>query len=402
MAPRPGRISSGGGTAPDISPDGRWLAFARQIPDGTLTFKGHKYGPRVALWLRDMKTGAERMIMDPIEPVASPSKTIGVLPRYHWAADGKSIVIFQGGKIRRVDVASGDVATIPFTATVHRTISEMARLQFRIPDDSVKAKFIRWPTATADGRTIAFDAIGRIYVQEGASGKPRRVTAPSFSALEYMPAWSPDGRWISFVTWDDSARGNLWKVAASGGAPVRLTKDEADFVDPVWSPDGRSIVVMRGGATARGGTITHNAWWELVRVSAENADTGVVLGLMTRPSGSSLGGEARRQMGRPSFGPDGRLFFPEEGHAPAGGTGRGGGSALVSISAKGDGDKRVHLTFPTAEEITPSPDGAYVAFQEGDNVYVTPMAWEGTGGAVAGDRQAARTVHCHAADARWR
>ena len=60
-----GRFSSGGGAAPEISPDGRWLAFARQIPDGLLEFKGHKYGPRTALWLRDMKTGAERMVDGP-------------------------------------------------------------------------------------------------------------------------------------------------------------------------------------------------------------------------------------------------------------------------------------------------------------------------------------------------
>src|SRR2546421_4235121 len=89
-----GRFSSGGGAAPEISPDGRWLAFARQIPDGLLEFKGHKYGPRTPLWIRDMKTGGERMAMDPIEPmVASGSKTLGVLPRYSWSHDGKSILI---------------------------------------------------------------------------------------------------------------------------------------------------------------------------------------------------------------------------------------------------------------------------------------------------------------------
>ncbi|MBC7894108.1 MAG: PD40 domain-containing protein [Cytophagaceae bacterium] len=92
------RFSSGGGGAPDVSPDGRWLAFARQIPDGTLLFKGHKFGPRSALWLRDLRTGAERLLMDPIEPmVASGSKTMGLLPRYHWTPDGKSILITQGG-----------------------------------------------------------------------------------------------------------------------------------------------------------------------------------------------------------------------------------------------------------------------------------------------------------------
>jgi Tol biopolymer transport system component len=381
-----GRISSGGAVAPEVSPDGRWLAFAREIPDGTLSYKGHKFGPRTALWLRDLKNGTERMLMDPIEPmVASGSKTLGILPRYEWARDGKSILITQGGKLRRVDVATGSVATIPFTAPVHRTISEMARKQFRITDDAVQAKFIRWPSTSADGKTIAFVAIGRIYVQDGAAGKPRRVTPASFTPLEYAPTWAPDGKWLAFVTFDDSARGQLWKVPAAGGTPQRLTKEAADFVDPVWSPDGKSIVVARGNATAAGRTITANAYYDLVRIAATplaGGDTGEVVSTVGRPSEASLGGEARRQLVRPSFGPEGRLFYPEERAAPAGQAatgGRGtGGTALVSVKPDGS-DKTVHLTLPSADEIVPSPDGNYVAFQEGDNVYVAPMKFSGTG-----------------------
>jgi Tol biopolymer transport system component len=190
-----GRFSSGGGAAPDISPDGRWLAFARQIPDGLLEFKNHKYGPRTALWLRDLKTGAERMIMDPIEPMsASGSKTLGVLPRYHWTPDGSSILITQGGKLRRLTVATGDVATIPFTATVHRTISQMARNEFRITDNPLDVKFFRWPTSTPDGATLAFQAVGHIWTQNSEGGAAKRLTPAGFEHLEYAPAWSPDGR----------------------------------------------------------------------------------------------------------------------------------------------------------------------------------------------------------------
>ncbi len=48
---------------------------------------------------------------------------------------------------------------------------------------------------------------------------------------------------------------------------------------------------------------------------------------------------------------------------------------------KPDGsDRREHLQFPAADEIVPSPGGEWVAFQEGDNVYVAPMAWGGIGG----------------------
>ena len=377
-----GRFSSGGGAAPEISPDGRWLAFVRHIPDGLLEFKGHKYGPRTALWLRDLRTGAERMIMDPVEPlVQSGGKTLGVLPRYKWAKDGRSILIVQGGKIRRLDVASKEVSTIEYTAKVHRTISEMARREFRITDGPVAAKFFRWPSSSPDGKTIAFQAVGRIYTQLGVTGTPRRLTAAAFSPLEYSPTWSPDGREISFVTWDDTGRGHVWRVAAAGGAAQRVTSEAGDYVDPVWSPDGRSIVVARGeGATARGRTLTHNAWYDLVSLNATATagDTGRVLSTILRPSGAGIGGEARRQLVRPSFGPDGRVFWIDEKAAGAGGR---GGTALMSVKADG-GDKQEHLSFPSSDEIVPSPTGEWVAFQEGDNVYVAPMAWGGIGGDV--------------------
>ena len=379
-----GRFSSGGGGAPEISPDGRWLAFARQIPDGLIDFKGHKYGPRTALWLRDVKTGAERLLMDPIDPMVTSGggKTLGVLPRYKWAADGQSLVIAQGGKLRRVNASTGVVSTIAFDAKVHRTISEMARREFRVSDDAVKAQFVRWPSATADGATIAFQALGHIYIQNATNGAPRRVTPASFKALEYAPAWSPDGKSITFVTFDDGNRGHLWTVPTTGGAPLRLSRTEADFVDPVWSPDGQSVVVARGeGATARGRTLTHNAWYELVRYAVGGNDTGIVVTTVTRPTGTSVGGEARRQLLRPSFGPEGRLFYPDErsgSPAAAGAPGSRGGTALVSVKADGS-DKKTHLLFPAADEMVPSPDGQYVAFQEGDNVYLTALAWGGTG-----------------------
>ena len=86
--------SSGGAIAPEVSPDGRWLAFARRIPDGTISWKGHTYGPRNALWVRDLETGRERLLMDPIEvDLTETFKFLRVLPGYAWTPDGRAIVV---------------------------------------------------------------------------------------------------------------------------------------------------------------------------------------------------------------------------------------------------------------------------------------------------------------------
>src|SRR4030095_16010603 len=94
------RATSGGAVAPTISPDGRYLAFGRRIPDGTESYKGHTFGPRTALWLRDLETGEERLLMDSLEldlaETMSPQMTI--LPGMVWTGDGRSILLSQGGK----------------------------------------------------------------------------------------------------------------------------------------------------------------------------------------------------------------------------------------------------------------------------------------------------------------
>ncbi|MBL8987555.1 MAG: PD40 domain-containing protein, partial [Gemmatimonadetes bacterium] len=119
-----------GEIAPEVSPDGRWLAFARKIPGAKTSYRGHEYIGRTALWLRDLTTGVDRVVMDPITNDAMdlhPAWDHRVLPGYSWARDGKSIVITQGGRIRRLWVETGRVETIPFQARVRREISEMAR-----------------------------------------------------------------------------------------------------------------------------------------------------------------------------------------------------------------------------------------------------------------------------------
>ena len=368
------RASSGSAYAPEISPDGRHLAFARRIAGGTISYRGHTFGPRTALWIRDLETGSERVAMDPITvDNAEGIKTLRILPGYGWTADGSGIVVTQGGKIRRLDVATGDVTTVPFSARVQRTISERTSASFRIDDGPFDAKMLRWYGASPGGSRIAFQSVGRVWIAPADGGTPSRLTSGD-GPHEFSPSWSPDGNWIAYTTWDGGEGGHVWKIAADGGTPQQLTTSPSEYAHPVWTLDGSGIVVTRGsGAAARARSATQNPYWELWRVPAEGGSQEKIMTIPAGGPGGLLGN--RRQITRASFGPGGRIHFPA-GHETDSG---GGATALMSARMDGS-DLRVHATIPFGDEFVVSPGGDRVAFQEGDNVFWAPLPPGGTGG----------------------
>lgn len=80
------------------------------------------------------------------------------------------------------------------------------------------------------------------------------LTASALPAIEARlfrhPAPSPDGSQIAF-----SWQGDLWLVAAEGGAARRLTAHPAIERFPVWSRDGHRLVwtAKRAGSSPRSG-----------------------------------------------------------------------------------------------------------------------------------------------------
>ena len=354
-----GRRSSGGANAPAVSPDGRWIAFGRRIADGTQVIKGHEYGPRTALWLRDLRDGSERIVLDPITPDVAERNNAGALPRHAWHPDGRSIVLTEGGKLKRLWVEDGRVDEIPFTAQVQETITQQVYNPFPVDDGPLDVKLMRWHTASPDGATLAFVALDRIWMMELPAGTPRRLTDESSGAQEYSPAWSPDGRSIAFTTWSDDDGGALWTVGASGGAPTRLTTLDGMYLNPTWSPDGGSIVVARGsGEMLRGRLPSDEPWFML-----ESVPSG---GGATTPLVEVLAGRGSHVVA-PKFGPDGRIFFVESG------------TGFRSIQPDGT-DARTHAVIEASDETSPSPDGRWIGFSRGDNMHLTPMTWPGAGG----------------------
>jgi dipeptidyl aminopeptidase/acylaminoacyl peptidase len=166
-----------------------------------------------------------------------------LLPGSTFTPDGRSLIATWDGKIHRIDFASGKDTVIPFHAAVSRELGPKLDFPSRVEEGTVKARIIQGAVESPDGSTLAFSALTHLYVAPLASGAPKRLTTDGEG--EFQPAWSPDGKWIAYVTWHNE-EGHLWKAAANGtSAPVLLATATAYYCNPVWTPDASHIVVFR-------------------------------------------------------------------------------------------------------------------------------------------------------------
>jgi Tol biopolymer transport system component len=107
---------AGSALRPQLSPDGNTMSYVRRV------------GLKSVLFLRDMESGRERALFDGLDHDQQEAWAIyGTYPGYDWTPDGKSILIWAKGKINSIDIASGRVTDVPFTAHIHQTITDAVR-----------------------------------------------------------------------------------------------------------------------------------------------------------------------------------------------------------------------------------------------------------------------------------
>jgi Tol biopolymer transport system component len=343
----------GSAMRPVLSPDGHWLVYAT------------RWDAQTGLRVRDLRSGDDSWLIYPVTRDDQESAaTRDLMPGSSFTPDSKALITSFDGRIWRVDVPSGEAAPIPFTAHVDQKIGPKVRFEYQVDEGTVRARQIRYPRLSPDGKKLAFTALDRLWVMDYPNGTPRRVS--SNETGEHQPAWSPDGRYIAYVSWSDAEGGHVYRVAASGGQPERLTSVSSFYSEPVYSTDGQRLVVVRGpreerqedfSPTGLGGQARDLVW-----IPATGGDATLITPF--------------RGQGRPHFAKDpGRIYVWE------------GSRGLVSFRFDGT-DRRTHVKVtgyknPNAEqasnasEVIMGPDGEHALAEAQRHVYMLTVPMKG-------------------------
>jgi Tol biopolymer transport system component/imidazolonepropionase-like amidohydrolase len=368
-------ITSAQGSAmrPLITPDGKRLIYVT------------RYRTQTGLRVRDVETGSERWLIYPVTRDDQESRaTRDTFPGCALTPEGDALIACLGGKIQRVELATGMATVIPFTAKVEAEIAPRIHFDYRVDDTSlVRARLARWPSLSPDGKRVVFTALNKLWLTELGVGRTRRLTQATEG--EFMPSWSPDGQSVVYVTWTAEG-GHICRVPWDGSRPPqRLTQRPAFYSTPVYTPDGSKIVFTTALTEAQLFADLRHPHAQCV-MSPDEQEAEI-----TGPG--SAGEEDLRWM--PAEGGESKLIGPAQGESPhfANDPNRvylSSREGLVSIRLDGY-DRRVHLKVtgaggrpggppPGASELVVSPDGkrAFVDLRNVHYLVTIPSAGKET------------------------
>ena len=249
-----------------ISPDGKQIAFAAlgdlwllakgtktperltqgptmQVeptwsPDGTkLAYVSDRNG-NMDVWIRDLKTGQDKLLADLSDDLHFPS----------WSPDGSKIAFYQSDPRNAWGRSTLYAADVTYTADVTAPKTRKLHESIFVPSQA------SW---SPDGKTIAVSALHPYSsrYREGVSevlllsfdGKNDRYVSPApghslATRGQNGPVWSPDGTKMAYIL-----DGLLWitDVQTDGtptGTPRQLTNEQADT--PTWTGDSKSLLFL--------------------------------------------------------------------------------------------------------------------------------------------------------------
>jgi Tol biopolymer transport system component len=233
--------SSGSNSAPDWSPDGRFLAYK------TIRTPSDVHSPPPLFSILNLGTGEERQLrpsFDKMDPYAEG-------PR--WSPDGRSLLVTAHKNSSQHGVYRVDVETGATTLLIKPTRQMIVRAEW-----------------SRDGRSIVYleGDPAHIVRRDLATGRDTELAALAGPLGSPKIALSPDGTAVAFTAKDEKSAKpviTLRIVDAGGGRPPRELYRGADgesLAWPVWAPDGRSLFFRSstGVDTPRGPSYRQQYW----------------------------------------------------------------------------------------------------------------------------------------------
>jgi tricorn protease len=248
-----------------FSPDDSKMAYNRVFREFR-TWKRYKGGMADDIWIIDLRTGALENITNneaqDIIPMWAPNQKIYFLSErdgrmnlysYDLASKqtkqhttfkdfdakfpslGKGGIVFeQGGWIWHFDLATERARQVPIVVREDLAIARDGLVNV--------SKNVARVRPAPDGKRAVVAARGELFSVPAKTGPIRALTSNSDSH-ERDAAWSPDGKWIAYIS-DQTGENELWIRAQDGkGAPQQITRGaDTYYFAPGWSPDSRKLL----------------------------------------------------------------------------------------------------------------------------------------------------------------
>lgn len=282
---------------------------------------------------------------------------------------------------------------MPLTAATSVPAAEPPSSPGWTPSLMMQVRRIGCVQVAPDGRRVAYtvrtavmtddrsEYLTHIHLANPDGGAALQLTQGEKSCDD--PRWSPDGRWIAFVSGRSGAK-NVWVISSVGGEARRLSDFKGDVSACQWSPSGDCLACAAldeesPAAAARKKSKNdarvvdeHIPRQRLYVIPFHEGDDVPAAARLLTPGELSVGGSTPRP-GRPPFdwSPDGRAIVFSHTLTPRPDD---WSTANLSIVDVGSGEIRP-LVKTGASESAPfySPDGQTIAYVASDE----PPTWAG-------------------------
>jgi tricorn protease len=148
---------------------------------------------------------------------------------------GKNAIVYENaGYIYRFDLANERAEKVPIIIA-----DDLLTGRDKIEDVS---KNIANYEISPDGKRALFGARGDVFTVPAKYGATRNLTNTS-GVHERNSKWSPDGKWIAFIS-DKTGEDEIYMIAQDGrGSPIQITQGAETYKYQIyWSPDSKKIM----------------------------------------------------------------------------------------------------------------------------------------------------------------